>query len=219
MASCGHQGRPDMYGLGIRLGIYIQWLGEILVEFFDDADVSDIRLLGLLLSGGIILGLLVAIASQDVQPAGVYIVLQLAAGCYIFLIPIYIWNTLSCCDPKWDPLKWTGEIKMPVYGISNVILLTVISAIGIWFFVTYIPTQGRQCEQFGFFFAKIKLDNAAFVVDLLRTMRGISNLVVYGLHIAAIELTLQWNQFDNTNGVNTSSQTIPLLVSLGILLR
>lgn len=50
-------------------------------------------------------------------------------------------------------------------------------------------------------------------------MRGVSNLVVYGLHIAAIELTLQWNQFDNVNGINTSAQTIPLLVSLGILLR
>ncbi|KAL7920357.1 hypothetical protein ACQKWADRAFT_328803 [Trichoderma austrokoningii] len=282
MASCGLQGRPDMYGLGIRLAIYIQWFGEILVEFYDEADVSDIRLLGLLLSGGIILGLLVAIASQDVQPADAYIMLQLAAGCYIFLIPIYIWNLLSCCDPKWDPLKWTGEIKMPVYGISNVILLIVISAVGIWFFATYIPTKGRQCEQYGFFFAKIKLDNAAFIVvniaiyvaiilicvaialswtgfwdgqfqihrrhrrrrshrrqrerdeqeriarrkrarqeqkDLLRTMRGISNLVVYGLHIAAIELTLQWNQFDNINAVNTSAQTIPLLVSLGILLR
>lgn len=54
---------------------------------------------------------------------------------------------------------------------------------------------------------------------MLRIMRGISNLVVYGLHIAAIELTLQWNQFDNVDGVNTSAQTIPLLVSLGILLR
>ncbi|UKZ67919.1 uncharacterized protein TrAtP1_009079 [Trichoderma atroviride] len=187
MASCGHQGRPDMYGLGIRLGIYIQWLGEILVEFFDDADVSDIRLLGLLLSGGIILGLLVAIASQDVQPADVYIVLQLAAGCYIFLIPIYIWNTLSCCDPKWDPLKWTGEIKMPVYGISNVILLTVISAIGIWFFVTDIPTQGRQCEQFGFFFAKIKLDNAAFVVV---------NIVIYvAIILICVAIALSWTGF------------------------
>ncbi|KAL9483416.1 hypothetical protein ACSS6W_002205 [Trichoderma asperelloides] len=50
-------------------------------------------------------------------------------------------------------------------------------------------------------------------------MRGISNLVVYGLHITAIELTLRWNQFDNVDGVNTSAQTIPLLVSLGILLR
>lgn len=50
-------------------------------------------------------------------------------------------------------------------------------------------------------------------------MRSISNLVVYGLHITAIELTIKWNQFDNVDGVNTSGQTIPLLVSLGILTR
>lgn len=50
-------------------------------------------------------------------------------------------------------------------------------------------------------------------------MRSISNLVVYGLHITAIELTIKWNQFDNVDGVNTSGQTIPLLVSLGILIR
>jgi hypothetical protein len=176
-----------MYGLGIRLGIYIQWFGEILVEFFDETDVSDIRLLGLLLSGGIILGLLVAITSQDVQPADVYIVLQLAAGCYIFLIPIYMWNTLSCCDPRWDPLKWTGEVKMPVYGISNVILLTVISAIGVWFFATYIPTKGRQCEQYGFFFAKIRLDNSAFIVV---------NIVIYvAIILICVAIALSWTGF------------------------
>lgn len=187
MASCGHQGRPDMYGLGIRLGIYLQWFGEILVEFFDEADVSDIRLLGLLLSGGVILGLLVAIAGQDVQLADVYIVLQLAAGCYIFLIPIYLWNTLSCCNPKWDPLKWTGEIKMPVYGISHMILLIVISAVGIWFFATYIPTKGRQCEQYGFFFAKIKLDNAAFIVV---------NLIIYvTIILICVAIALSWTGF------------------------
>lgn len=50
-------------------------------------------------------------------------------------------------------------------------------------------------------------------------MRGISNLLVYGLHITAIELTIRWNQFDHVGGVNTSAQTIPLLVSIGILIR
>lgn len=176
-----------MYGLGIRLGIYIQWFGEILVEFFDEADVSDVRLLGLLLSGGIILGSLVAITGQDIQPADVYIVLQLAAGSYVFLIPIYIWNTLSCCNPKWDPLKRTSEIKIPVYGFSNMILLIVISAVGIWFFATYIPSKGRQCEQYGFFFAKTKLDNAAFIVV---------NIVIYVIILLiCVAMMLSWTGF------------------------
>ncbi|KAL7784885.1 hypothetical protein V8C37DRAFT_395239 [Trichoderma ceciliae] len=282
MNSCGHQGRPDMYGLGIRLGIYIQWFGEILVEFFDEADVSDIRLLGLLLSGAVILAVLVKIVDQDVQPADIYIMLQLAAGSYIFLLPIYAWRILTCCNPKWDLLKWTREISMPVYGVATMILLVIISALGLWFFATFIPVKGHQCDHYGFFFAKIRLNNAPYMVvnvviyvviilvcvaialswtgfwdgqfrthrrrrqrqhrrrqrerdgqeliarrkrarqeqkDIIRTMRGISNLVVYGLHITAIELTIRWNQFDNIDGVNTSAQTIPLLVSIGILLR
>ncbi|RFU79669.1 hypothetical protein TARUN_2536 [Trichoderma arundinaceum] len=282
MISCGHQGRPDMYGLGIRLGIYMQWVGEMLVQFLDEADVSDIRLLGLLLSGAIALALLVKIVDQDAQPADIYIMLQLAAGPFIFLMPIYIWRILTCCNPNWDPLKWTSEISTPVYGVATTILLVVISALGLWFFTSYMSTQGRRCEHYGFFFAKTRLDNAAYMVvniviyviiivvcvaialswtgvwdgqfrthkhrrqrhhrrsqreqddqehiarrkrarqeqkDLLRTMRGISNLIVYGLHITAIELTIRWNQLDGIDGVDTSAQTIPLLVSIGILLR
>ncbi|KAL6820179.1 hypothetical protein J3E69DRAFT_52650 [Trichoderma sp. SZMC 28015] len=282
MNSCGREGRPDMYGLGIRLGIYFQWFGEILVEFFDDTDVSDIRLLGLLLSGAIVLALLVEIVNHNVQAADIYIMLQLAGGSYIFLIPIYIWKTLTCCDRKWDPLKWTREPHVPVYGVSTMMVMVIISSLQLWLFSTYIPSRGHQCEYYGFFFTKVKLSNVGFIVvniilhiivilvcvgivlsytgfwktqfrirrhrrrkkhrtrqpeqdtqeriarrerarqeqkDLLRTMRSISNLVVYGLHITAIELTIKWNQFDNVDGVNTSGQTIPLLVSLGILIR
>lgn len=164
MNSCGREGRPDMYGLGIRLGIYLQWFGEILVEFFDDADVSDIRLLGLLLSGAIVLALLVEIVNHNLRAADIYIMLQLAGGSYIFLIPIYIWKTLTCCDRKWDPLKWTREIHVPVYSVSSMMVLVIISSLQLWFFSTYMPTKGRQCEYYGFFFTKVKLDNVGFIV-------------------------------------------------------
>ncbi|PTB62065.1 hypothetical protein BBK36DRAFT_1130332 [Trichoderma citrinoviride] len=251
MISCGREGRPDLYGLGIRLGIYFQWFGEILVEFFDQADVSDIRLLGFLLSGAIVLALLVQVADQRVQGADIYIMLQLAAGSYIFLVPMYIWKALTCCDRRWDPLRRTRETNMAIFNVSTMVLLVIISALQLWFFSTYMPTKGRQCGYYGFFFAKVRLDNTAYVViniivgrrpeqlqeqdeqernarrerarqqrsDLLRTMRGISNLLVYGLHITAIELTIRWNQFENIDGVDTSAQTVPLLVSAGILAR
>ncbi|KAH0494699.1 hypothetical protein TgHK011_008290 [Trichoderma gracile] len=287
MVSCGREGRPDLYGLGIRLGFYFQWFGEILVEFFDQADVSDIRLLGFLLSGAIVLALLVQVADQRVQGADIYIMLQLAAGSYIFLMPMYVWKALTCCDRKWDPLRQTREANMAVFNVSTMLLLVIISALHLWFFSTYMPTKGRQCGYYGFFFAKVRLDNTAYLVvnilvyvivilvcfsialswmgfwngqcgpqrhprrrrhrqretpeprpdeneqernarrerarqqraEILRTMRGISNLLVYGLHVTAIELTIRWNQFDNVDGVDTSAQTIPLLVSAGILAR
>lgn len=187
MISCGREGRPDMYGLGIRLGIYLQWFGEILFDFFDEADVSEIRLLGLLLSGAIVLALLVKIVDQDVQAADIYIVLQLAAGSYIFLIPIYIWRVLTCCNPKWDPLKRSREINMPVYNVSTMMLLVVISALGLWFFSTYMPAKGRQCEYYGFFFTKIRLDNAAYIVV---------NIVMHiAVILACVAIALSWAGF------------------------
>lgn len=164
MNSCGREGRPDMYGLGIRLGIYFQWFGEIIVEFFDDTDVSDIRLLGLLLSGAVVLALLVEIVNHNLQAADIYIMLQLAGGSYIFLIPIYIWKTLTCCDRKWDPLKWTREPHVPVYGVSTMMVMVIISSLQLWLFSTYIPSRGHQCEYYGFFFTKTKLNNVGFIV-------------------------------------------------------
>lgn len=153
-----------MYGLGIRLGIYLQWFGEMLIGYFDDADISDIRLLGLLLSGAVVLALLVRVADGDIHPVDVYIVLQLAAGSYVFLMPMYIWKMLTCCNPRWDPLRHARDVRLPVFSIATMILLVVISALGVWFFTTYLPTKGHLCEYYGFFFAKIRLDNAAYIV-------------------------------------------------------
>jgi hypothetical protein len=34
-AACGFTGNPDIYGLGIRLGIYFQWIAAIISKCFD----------------------------------------------------------------------------------------------------------------------------------------------------------------------------------------
>lgn len=189
MISCGREGRPDLYGLGIRLGIYFQWFGEILVEFFDQADVSDIRLLGFLLSGAVVLALLVQVADRRVQGADIYIMLQLAAGSYIFLVPMYIWKALTCCDRRWDPLRQTREAQMAVFNVSTMVLLVIISALHLWFFSTYMPTKGRQCGYYGFFFAKVRLDNTAYVAV---------NIIVYVIVIlVCFSIALSWTGFWN----------------------
>lgn len=34
MSSCGFEGNPDFYGLGIRVGIYLQWITAYLANHF-----------------------------------------------------------------------------------------------------------------------------------------------------------------------------------------
>jgi hypothetical protein len=40
-ASCGFQGNNDMYGLGVRLGAYIQWLSTILAYNLLKSEISS----------------------------------------------------------------------------------------------------------------------------------------------------------------------------------
>ena len=42
MSSCSIDGNPDLYGLGIRLGIYFQIIATILVNHFVPDEVSGI---------------------------------------------------------------------------------------------------------------------------------------------------------------------------------
>lgn len=56
--------------------------------------------------------------------------------------------------------------------------------------------------------------------EFLRTFRTLSNLVVFGVLVAAVELTVQWNEVDDGSGsLDTAAQTIPLIVSAGVVLR
>ncbi|KAK5994870.1 hypothetical protein PT974_03256 [Cladobotryum mycophilum] len=263
MNGCKSQGRPDMYGLGIRLGFYSQWFGEMFNEYVDQPDVADVRCLGVLLTSAVLLGLIVQSLGSHLDPADMYIVLLLTAGTYVFLIPMYVWRVLTCCDQAWDPLKWTRELKFPIYDMANFILLLCVASFGVWFYAIYLPKKEPDCQQYGFLFAKIRLKDKLFIgvntvvyliillicagiflnragywerffgvqerrrprisskeqKDLLRLMRGLSNITVYGLHIASIELAIQWNQFTNVNAISTNDQILPLLVSAGIVLR
>jgi hypothetical protein len=56
-------------------------------------------------------------------------------------------------------------------------------------------------------------------VDALHAMRNFFNIAVFAVLIAAVELTIQWNEVDGINNIDTAAQTIPLILSAGIVIR
>lgn len=40
---CGFRGNPDVYGLGIRLGLYAQWLSTLISNWFHQANITRMR--------------------------------------------------------------------------------------------------------------------------------------------------------------------------------
>ncbi|KND95298.1 hypothetical protein TOPH_00029 [Tolypocladium ophioglossoides CBS 100239] len=261
MSLCSPLSRPDMYGLGIRLSLYTQWFAALAFEHIGPESLPEIRLLGLLLSAGVTLGLLVQLVRGTLDAAGIYILLLLGTGSHLFLVPVYAWRALSCCNPYWNPLAWSQEEQLRVFRVLNFSLILTASSVGVWFFATYLPGLDRNCRQFGFFFSQASLDHnepfvavnaalyvliivgcgsvvltkACFVpaysrrmrrrrvpkehIDGLRTLQSLSNLTVFAVLVAAVELSVRWNELPGANDVDTSAQLMPLLVTAGIIVR
>ncbi|KAK1580602.1 uncharacterized protein LY79DRAFT_671666 [Colletotrichum navitas] len=181
MASCQVQGEPGLYGLGIRVAFYIQWFGAIVVEYLDVADLPDMRLLGLLFSAAALIGLVVRLSAAALQPADVYIVLLLATGVYIFLVPLYAWKAVTCFRPYWDPFRWSSETPTPAFKGLNFALLLAVTSLAIWYWCAFVPENPCSSEQYGFLFSRISLGNKGFIA---------SNAILYLVILLACALIL-----------------------------
>ncbi|KYK57343.1 hypothetical protein DCS_04352 [Drechmeria coniospora] len=243
MALCIARSRPDMYGLGIRLAVYIQWLAVALFHHIGPESMSEIRLLGLILSSSLAISLLLHLAEggNGIDAAGIYILILLTTGSHLFLVPVYAWRALTCFRPWWNPLAWSGEEQLRIFRIVSFTLILVVSAVAVWFFSTHVPRLERGCLQFGFFFGKTALDgNTSFLafnavlyllilqicvamalghVKSLRHLHLLSNLTVLVVLVFAVELSVRWNELSGSSDMDTSAQLIPLLVSIGIVVR
>jgi hypothetical protein len=156
-------GRPDMYGLGIRVAFYIQWFGIIVVEYLNEGMLADIRLLGFLLAAATFLGLVIQTALDHLIPAEIYLVLLLAISPYVFAVPFWLWKGFTCCHPYWDPFRYTRERPSPIYKGMNFTLLLAIASYGVWFWCDHIGRVNWDCDQFGFFFSPVKLSNKVYM--------------------------------------------------------
>ncbi|KAM0333971.1 hypothetical protein ACHAQA_000989 [Verticillium albo-atrum] len=163
MASCQVRGRPDLYGIGIRVAFYIQWFGALIAEYIEIADIGDIRLLGLLLSAATLVGVVVAqLTAASLAPVDVYIVLLLVTGLYLPLVPLYLCKALTCCHARWDPLRWSRETPSPAFRALNFLLLLALASFGTWFWTSYVPAEACALRQVGFFFAPVPLGNSPY---------------------------------------------------------
>lgn len=54
---CPFTGNPDLYGIGIRIGFYLQWISTLLATLFTPWEEDILRILNLLMQSAIFLGL------------------------------------------------------------------------------------------------------------------------------------------------------------------
>jgi len=156
-----------MYGLGIRLGYYLQWYGVILARWIAPSEVKAIGFSIDLFVAATFLALIILTANdvESLQPVETYIVLLLMFGSYLVLVPIYLWRLLTACDPYWDPTRYplvnTGALQA---NLSFLLLLAVL-VFQYWFWFDRVPDLDRySCEQYGFLLSQVRLNSRASVV-------------------------------------------------------
>ncbi|KPM44565.1 hypothetical protein AK830_g2039 [Neonectria ditissima] len=209
-----------MYGLGIRTAFYIQWLGAVLVEYIEEDDLPDVRFLGAFLSAAATTSLLVRVFREELQPMDIYITLLLAIGVFFFQMPLHVWRVLTRCNPNLDPFRLSKEQHGLVYQASTFALLVTNASVGTWYYTSYLPGLDRDCRQYAFVFGKTDIeDKRRTHIHLLHEARTLCGFAVFGVLVAAIELTIDWNNIDGISDFTTVAQLIPFFLSIGIVLR
>lgn len=164
MALCPAEGRPDMYGLGIRLAFYIDWFSVALIEYIHEQDLADVRLLGFLLSLAVTISIIVQIVNNDLDPIDINIALILTMGIYVLLTPLYLWRFMTCFNQYLDPLRFSKEEPPPpVFRLMRFLLLIVNAGIGTWFFTTYLAESNLGCDQYAFFLSRMNIDSTVYI--------------------------------------------------------
>ena len=171
MAACSFDGNTDMYGLGIRIGFYLQWYSGDLASWFAPSEVQGIRLTNSVFIAATFLALLIQIIRNisNLQVVEVYIILLLTFGYYLFLVPLYVWRILTGYNSAFDPTRWHQVWPGEVYSVLSFLLIVAVASFHLWFWFHRVPQlDGQACQQYGFFFAKIRLNRKAFeILNLL----------------------------------------------------
>jgi hypothetical protein len=165
MSACGFSGNPNMYGLGIRVGFYLQWFGIILASWIARSQVPGMRFANSLFVAATFLALVIQTAKEMLRPVETYIVLLLIFGIYLYFVPVYIWRLLTCGNPLLNPSAFPRVHTGPVFDRLNFAMLVAIAIFQLWFWFRRVnPVSMDGCIEYGFFFGKLRLHNPGFVV-------------------------------------------------------
>jgi protein-S-isoprenylcysteine O-methyltransferase Ste14 len=173
-ASCAITGNSDFYGLGIRIGIYLQWTtaflaNHLLRESIDtNLETNTIFLLALFIAT------VVATINDTVQTSELVVLLHLCFGFLFSILSIWGHRTGS-------KIARSGKIRFPLIGsFFRLTLVTAVTAYGLWFWFQGSRSHHRNlhCENYTFLFTKL---NVAGPVSIFFKVQSCLILIAYAI--------------------------------------
>ncbi|KAI9925571.1 hypothetical protein MW887_005952 [Aspergillus wentii] len=236
--SCPIEGNPDLYGLGIRLGLYLQMftaqisgLSSAILPIPDSIGQGVVLFV---LATGIVLFRLTE--HREIEAVEVFIMLSLLVA-----------HHGACRVPFW---------KQPMTIFVYLGELVCLLALSAWFWFRGMDMLPRSCvDDYAFFFAKVsiwhwfrKLNQAFIVITIVGAAPGIIYYmswlftltvlrIIYGQQvdedhematgslefvintgvIAYVELAIKWNHISGVYDLSSPGQYMPFFIALAQL--
>jgi hypothetical protein len=184
--TCEISGNSDMYGLGIRIGFYLQWLSSPVAAWFAPDETSSLRTANAFFVTATFIGLIIETALNHLDVAEIYIILLLEFGAqYLWLVQI-LWRVATQFKADWDPTRFMRTpTPTKMFWFSYSLLQVAQIVFQLWFWIYKIPRTENNCQRFGFAFFRVGLTTKGFRILNITLMVALLVLTVvfFALHL------------------------------------
>ena len=146
-----------MYGVGIRVGFYLQWYGVLLAAWIAPEEVYNMRITVTFFTAATFLATVLLTVRQLLDPVEIYVVLLLNFGSALYLIPVFTWRITTGFNPRLDPTRFPrAQPPSSTFNVLHFLLLIVVSCYQVWFWASQrsFVDVVDHCPRYGFFFSK-----------------------------------------------------------------
>jgi hypothetical protein len=147
LPSCGYEGNSDIYGLGIRVGIYLQWISGLLSKvFLEEKDLRDVLNENAIFLLAVFLATVLFVTDTIGGVHGVDILIML----HIFFGSIY---TIFVDEHIVSRIEYLSSL-MGILFKSGIATGMVAIGVWFWFYDTHVPLHSG-CSQYAFLFGRV----------------------------------------------------------------
>ncbi|KAH6973819.1 hypothetical protein BKA56DRAFT_676468 [Ilyonectria sp. MPI-CAGE-AT-0026] len=175
---CDIEANPDLYGIGIRIGIYCQWLATALANMHLPEEANAIQTTTLCFQTAIMGALILLSAQGALAQPEVLVVLTLAFGG--FVAARFFEASPAVSDSAESP-------KTSAFGTWVMIqILGAVSVYGLWFWATGLgDAQSQHCSYVTLILTKVEIQK-------LRPFGIVVNTISCALLAVADSFLLYW---------------------------
>jgi hypothetical protein len=156
-SQCTFPGNSDHYGLGIRIGIYLQWISGLLANTLHADSVQDMLATNIIFLIALFIALAIITANNTVVATEAIILLQFCFG-FLFTVSS-TWGFRVSARQLNSVKEYMKRVKFPLLGSTiRLCLASAICAYNVWFgFIGVAKLSDSVCPPVGFLFAPVDL--------------------------------------------------------------